>query len=147
MAAESSQIDDIDRAILGVLALDGRASWAALGQTVALSANAAAERVRRLQRLGVIDRFCAHVDPVALGRDVRARIDVTLGSEAQRSAFEAAMRDDDQVLDAVHLTGGFDYEITIDCRGSAGLDHFLIDLKARFEIARTETRVVLRQIC
>ena len=144
---DSAGTDAIDRDIIGVLRLDGRASWQALGDRVGLSANAAAERVRRLQRLGIIERFAAHVDPVALGRDVRARIDVTLGDEDERAAFEAMLGAHDEVLDAVHLTGESDYQLTVDCAGSAGLDRFLAAMKRDFPISKSSTRVVLRQVC
>ena len=45
-------MDDIDRAILGELVHNGRASHRRLGAVAGLSANAAAERMRRLVRSG-----------------------------------------------------------------------------------------------
>jgi Lrp/AsnC family transcriptional regulator, leucine-responsive regulatory protein len=94
----------------------------------------------------VIVRFEGRVDPVALGRDVRARIDVSLQRETDRAAFERSIVEHEGVLDAVHLTGDSDYELTVDCSGSAGLDAFLSWIKTTFAISKTATRVVLRQV-
>ena len=58
-------MDDIDREILGELTRNGRISFRDLGAAVGLSANAAADRVRRLRTAGVITGFTATVDPGA----------------------------------------------------------------------------------
>ncbi|NCV47663.1 MAG: AsnC family protein, partial [Actinobacteria bacterium] len=56
MTAESTVLDTTDREILSVLKSDARIPWQMLGERVGLSANAAADRVRRLLRRGVITR-------------------------------------------------------------------------------------------
>jgi Lrp/AsnC family leucine-responsive transcriptional regulator len=61
------RIDDIDRKILGELTTDGRVSFAGLGRRVSLSPPAVAERVQRLERVGVITGYRAEVDPRCLG--------------------------------------------------------------------------------
>src|SRR5919198_799453 len=70
-------MDATDSEILRVLREDGRISWSELGAAVGLSANAAAERVRRMRRDGVIIGFTAIVDPAeldALLRTLRLRL-------------------------------------------------------------------------
>jgi Lrp/AsnC family leucine-responsive transcriptional regulator len=52
-------MDEIDSAILRLLREDARLPWRELGTAVGLSANAAAERVRRLRRAGIITGFAA----------------------------------------------------------------------------------------
>ena len=56
-------LDPTDSEILRLLREDGRLSWRDLGAQVGLSANAAADRVRRLRQAGVITGFTALVDP------------------------------------------------------------------------------------
>ncbi|WP_437105526.1 Lrp/AsnC family transcriptional regulator [Streptomyces sp. enrichment culture] len=65
-------MDDIDRRLLELLQEDATRSYAALGQTVGLSAGATHERVRKLRVQGVIRRTTVDVDPAALGRGVLA---------------------------------------------------------------------------
>lgn len=71
LLAERSQnhqrFDDTDRKILGELTTDGRVSFAELGRRVSLSPPAVAERVQRLERVGVITGYRAEVDPRCLG--------------------------------------------------------------------------------
>ncbi len=59
-------LDEIDRALLGALTIDGRAPWAALADVVGLTPVAVARRVRRLIDDGAV-RIQAIVNPVALG--------------------------------------------------------------------------------
>lgn len=70
MTAEPLDLDDVDRRILGVLTRSGRISWRELGEAVGLSANATADRVRRLERCGVIVGYRAEVDLDQVGRPI-----------------------------------------------------------------------------
>ena len=59
---------------------DGRCSFTDIGAAVHLSANAVADRVRKLTQAGVIRGVRAVVDPAALGLTIEAQIDVKLPS-------------------------------------------------------------------
>ena len=63
-------MDEIDDRILGILATNGRASFAAIGEEVGLSPHGAADRVRRLERDGVISGYAARIDPAGVGRSL-----------------------------------------------------------------------------
>ncbi|MET7365867.1 Lrp/AsnC family transcriptional regulator [Streptomyces sp. NPDC005566] len=67
-------MDHVDRALLTQLQQDATQSYAALGQSVGLSAGAAHERVRKLRERGVIRRTVIDVDPAAVGRGVLAYV-------------------------------------------------------------------------
>jgi Lrp/AsnC family leucine-responsive transcriptional regulator len=62
---KTSDLDDTDREILTLLVKNARMSYRELGEQVALSANATAERVRRLTENGVVVGFRAIVNPEA----------------------------------------------------------------------------------
>ena len=83
-------LDRIDSEILRLLREDGRLSWRDLGAEVGLSANAAADRVRRLRQAGVITGFVALVDPAAGGRVLEALVGVTLRRGVDSDAFAVA---------------------------------------------------------
>jgi Lrp/AsnC family leucine-responsive transcriptional regulator len=137
-------MDAIDREILGELMRNGRISFRDLGAAVGLSANAAADRVRRLRRDGVITGFTATLDPAAAGRHLVALIDVRLAAAGSNEEFEAATAKLEPITDAVHVTGRFDYQLRVACRDAAELDRLLRHLKREGGAAETETRVVLR---
>jgi len=146
MASEKSVNDTIDRKIIGILAVDGRISWKDLGDKVHLAPSSVADRVRRLENLGVIAGYSAKIDRGALGRGVRAVIDVALPPGADPSAFEDLLRDRDEVEWAVYVTGPADYTLIVDCAGAEGLDDVIRWLKAEAGVARTESKFVLRPV-
>ena len=146
MAGEPTAIDDIDRDILRVLAEDGRIGWQQLGPRVGLSPNAASERVRRLERKGVITGYRALVDPVALGRNLEAMVFVKMVANSDREPFETFVADHDGIDDCVHLTGAHDYVMTVHCFHAGELDDILMGMKRELHVADTETRIVLRRI-
>ena len=143
-AAEIAALDPIDRAILGELMQNGRASYRELGALAGLSANAAADRVRRLVARGVITGFTATVDPRAAGRGLHALVDVRLGPGGDSDGFADAAVRLPAVVDAVHVTGRFDYHLRVACRDTGELDELLRTLKRALGAAETETRIVLR---
>jgi len=141
---EKRSMDAIDREILSLLAQDGRMSFRDLGAAVGLSSNAAADRVRRLRRDGVITGFAAIIDPVAQGGGIEAVIDVKMGPEQDNDGFERAIAPLTAIVEAAHLTGRADYELRVVCRDAAELDALLRQLKRECGAADTETRIVLR---
>jgi Lrp/AsnC family transcriptional regulator, leucine-responsive regulatory protein len=146
MAAESEVVDSIDLRIIGILRSAGRISWRELGETVGLAATSAAERVRRLERLGVITGYSASVNPQAIGRTVRALIDVVLPGGYDPTEFERRIADRDEIIFAAFVTGAADYELLGDFEGATGLDAFIRWLKTDGGAARTESKVVLRNV-
>ncbi|MGD9703926.1 MAG: Lrp/AsnC family transcriptional regulator [Acidimicrobiia bacterium] len=143
MAVEAAPIDHIDREILGILRQDGRIPWQTLAARVHLSANATAERARRLTRRGVIRRYTAEIDQAALGRDLEAVIDVIVADDPVR--FAAQLRDREEVTWMAHITGRFDFRVNVACSGTAGLDGLLTWMKDH-GAGETNTAVVLRRL-
>ena len=137
-------LDPIDSEILRLLREDGRISWRDLGAAVGLSANAVADRVRRLRQSGVITGFVALVDPAAGGRNVEALVGVTLKRGVDSDAFAVVASRLEQVTEVLHLSGAPDYQLRVACRDTAELDRLLRQLKTQLGVVETETRVVLR---
>ncbi len=139
-------LDAIDRRIVGILREEGRISWKELADRVHLAPSSAADRVRRLEALGAIRGYEARIDPAALGRDVRAVVDVALPPGTDPALFEARLAERDEVALAMYVTGPADYTIVVDCAGADGLDGFIRWLKTDAGVARTESKFVLRPI-
>jgi Lrp/AsnC family leucine-responsive transcriptional regulator len=146
MALESGVIDAIDRRIIGILNDHARISWRDLGDLVHLSPTSAADRVRRLEREGVIQGYGVRVDPAALGRTVRAVVDASLGPGDQVDEFERRLAQRDEVTFAAYVTGTSDYSIIVECEGAEGLDTFVRWLRADAGVSRTETKLLLRVV-
>jgi Lrp/AsnC family leucine-responsive transcriptional regulator len=140
MAADSTVLDAIDREILGILANDGRIGWSELGARVRLSPNAAAERVRKLVRAGVIRRFTTDIDQAAFGRTLQAVIDVRV---ATGNRFHDVLVECDEVTWLAHVTGRTDYQVHVSCAGTEGLQRVLTRFRDDYGAVETLTTVVL----
>ncbi|RLE24457.1 MAG: hypothetical protein DRJ50_04635 [Actinobacteria bacterium] len=146
MDEESEAIDKIDRRIIAQMQNDGRISWRELGDRVHLAATSVAERVRRMEHAGVIKGYRAVVDSAALGRSVRAVVDVSLGAGDVADAFERRLAERDEVVFAAYVTGSADYTVVVECEGADGLDAFVRWVRADKAVARTESKLILRSI-
>jgi Lrp/AsnC family leucine-responsive transcriptional regulator len=145
-AVASSAVDTIDARIIGILRDFGRMSWRDLADHVHLAPSSVAERVRRLEQRGVITGYGARVDPAALGRSVRAVIDVSLVPGDEADAFEQRLVGRDEVVMAAYVTGSADYTMVVECAGAEGLDAFVRWVRADEAVARTESKLMLRSI-
>ncbi|MCU1352136.1 MAG: AsnC family transcriptional regulator [Acidimicrobiales bacterium] len=139
-------LDAIDLGLVDALSRDGRATYQELGRTIGLSATATADRVRRLQSTGVITGYRAVVDPDRLGRTVEAAIDVRLALETDREQFAAVLRRHEAVVEAIHVTGHYDYQLKVFCTGTAELDDLLSTLKLEAGVVESQTRLMLHRI-
>jgi Lrp/AsnC family leucine-responsive transcriptional regulator len=105
MATESTgDLDRTDWLILDELQRDGRASYAELAKTVAMSPSAVAERVRRLEESGVIGEYRAIVDPERVGLAVMAFVRLRYPTGNYRP-FHALLDSTAEIIEAHHVTG------------------------------------------
>lgn len=65
---QPAKLDEMDRKILGLLAVDSSRSYAELSEALHLSAPAVHDRVKRLKRDGVIKATVAKIDGCKVGR-------------------------------------------------------------------------------
>jgi Lrp/AsnC family transcriptional regulator, leucine-responsive regulatory protein len=141
---KSVVLDETDHRIINRLVRNGRVSYAALGEEVGLSPHGAADRVRRLEKSGVITGFTAVVDLENLGRGLDAFVDVRLLPTADPDAFERLAASLQPVREILFVTGRFDYQLRVACTDADELDRTVRALRQRGGAAATETRIVLR---
>jgi Lrp/AsnC family leucine-responsive transcriptional regulator len=137
-------MDEIDDRILGMLAANGRASFATIGEAVGLSPHGAADRVRRLERDGVITGYAARIDPAGVGRSLDAVIDIRLLPATDPEEFERRVSRLTSVREMAFLTGRFDFQLRVACRDADDLNHTVRAIRREAGAAGTETRIVLR---
>lgn len=108
-------MDRIDRKILSELQKDGRLSVTELAERVGLSLSPCHRRVRALEESGVLLGYRAQLDPCALGLNFSAMVFVTLREGDRRAveAFEAALIEIPQIVDAQRLFGEPDYLLQV----------------------------------
>jgi Lrp/AsnC family leucine-responsive transcriptional regulator len=143
---DSPSIDALDRAIIAELRSDARLSWRELGQRVGLGPTATADRVRRLEQLGVLRGYHADVDLSALGLGLRAITELRLDPDTPYDRFESILRDTPEVQLAFHVTGSLDYVLMLACPDVATLDRLLSTWRRDGGVTESSTRVLLRDV-
>lgn len=141
-------IDPINRRILAELASDGRLSMRELGDRVGLSAPATTERVRRLERDGVIRGYRTVIDPDAFGYPmlvvVRVHSAGPNAAEVDRLAQETP-----EVVECHRVTGSESHVIRVRVRDVAHLNEVVErfwDYGDTITNVVTTTPVVLRDV-
>ena len=110
---KSNQLDRIDRNIVRLLQRDARIEHTELARCVGLSTTPCKERVRRLERDGVIQHYQAVLDPAALDRALVVFVQIRLNRTSQDifEEFTAAALDLPEVQECYLVSGNFDYLI------------------------------------
>ena len=139
-------MDAIDRRIVGELQHDGRMSTTDLATRISLSISATSERLRRLRESGLIKRFTVVVDQARAGRTIEAIVDVRLLPTTDSASVDAAIRELDAVVDAVHVTGRFGYQLRVAARDVGEIDELLTQLKEELGAEETNTTLILRTL-
>ncbi|WP_417664131.1 leucine-responsive transcriptional regulator Lrp [Pseudidiomarina donghaiensis] len=106
-------IDRLDRKILRILQDDGRISNVNLAQRVGLSPTACNERVRKLEREGVLDGYHARINPAKLGANLMVFVEITLTRTSPDvfAEFSDAVRETPEILECHLVAGDFDFLI------------------------------------
>ena len=111
-------LDDIDKAIIRELQVDGRMPYARLGPAVGLSQAAVRQRVQRLIDSGVM-QVVAVTDPLSLGFNLQAMIGVRATGDLR--AVAAKLSAVSEVEYVVITSGGFDLLVEVVCEGTEEL--------------------------
>jgi Lrp/AsnC family leucine-responsive transcriptional regulator len=143
------KLDESDKAILEVLQRAGRIRNVELADKVHLSPPATHARVKRLEEIGVIKGYAAHLDRNKLGSDCMCFITVSLElHQADKlTAFFEAILALPQVLECHHLTGNSDYLLKVVIKNNREMEDFISNTLVTMPgILRVSTSVVLREI-
>lgn len=115
MRSDKPDLDTFDRKILSILSEDGRLSIADLARRIGLSKSPTQARLRRLEADGIITGYRAMIDPIRLGLDHVAFVEVRLSDtrEAALSAFNAAVAQVGEIEQVHMIASNFDYLLKI----------------------------------
>ncbi len=108
-------LDRFDRAILSIVAEDGRISVADLARRIGLSKSPTQARLKRLESEGIITGYRAMLDPIRLGLDHVAFVEVRLTDTREKALaeFNAAVRKVPEIEQAHMIASNFDYLLKV----------------------------------
>lgn len=137
-----TELHDTDRALLSALSRDGRASITELAEQVGLSVSAVHQRVRRLEKSGLITGYGARLDAEAVGLPLTAFVSITPTDSAapddapDRLAHLSA-------IEACHSVAGEEsYILKVRVATPTALELLLQEIRAAAGVS-TRTTVVL----
>jgi Lrp/AsnC family transcriptional regulator for asnA, asnC and gidA len=137
-------LDDISKAIIEQLQVDGRRSYAAIGKAVGLSEAAVRQRVQRLTDAGVM-QVVAVTDPLELGFARQAMIGIKAEGALEPIADELAKMDEIEYV--VITAGSFDLLAEVLCESDEHLLRVLSErIRAIEGVKVTETFVYLKLV-
>ncbi|WP_025136393.1 winged helix-turn-helix transcriptional regulator [Achromobacter sp. DH1f] len=104
-------LDRIDLKILDILQREGRMSVTELAERVSLSATPCSDRVKRMEREGVITGYHARVNPAALGKNLLVFLEIKLSAKSG-DVFDKVKKEllyVPEVMECHLVSGDFDY--------------------------------------
>jgi Lrp/AsnC family transcriptional regulator, leucine-responsive regulatory protein len=134
-----SLLDNVGWQLLRVLQDDSRLSYSELGRRVGLSSPAVAERVRRMEDLGIINGYTAAVDTAKLGYPTMAFIHLKAIGE-HHAKIATVARTLSEILECHHVTGQDSYMIKVVVSSMPHLEHIISQLR---HYGETTTSIVL----
>ena len=132
-------MDSTDYDIIKYLQDDGRMPMKILAEKVSLTPPAVAERVRKLEKSGIITGYRAIIDPKKLGKTVKAMINISIKS-TKRKEFLTLVQENKQITECHHVTGKYSMTIKVLCQNTSDLE-FLIGKIQQY--GSTETLIIL----
>lgn len=135
--------------ILKELQIDGRLTVQDLASRIGLSATPTWNRLRELERAGVIDHYTAVVDrdSVGLGSCVLAEVNLSRHVDNVVEEFEEAVRECAAIIECQSTTGSADYLIKVVTADIAEYDSFLHNVIFKLPgVREIRSSVVLRDI-
>ncbi len=145
----SVTLDRIDLRILARLQADGRMTNQELAEAVGLSASPCLNRVRRLEKAGVIARYQAHVELSKVCRHVDVIAAVTLRDHGLKDfqTFEDMVTEMRFVAECTKVSGPIDYLVRFICPDIAAYQ-MLSDELLRLgpKISNLSSYIVLKKV-
>lgn len=143
------KLDRIDRMILDILQRDGRIAISELAAKVNLSTTPCSERVKRLERDGIIMGYHARLNPEKLEKNLLVFLEIKLSAKSG-DVFEQVARDLSEipeVLECHLISGDFDYLVKARLKEMSAYRRLLGDLLKKLpSSASSHSYVVMEEV-
>ncbi len=142
-------IDEIDAQILDLLQVDGRMSNAAIAEQVGLTTSTVFERIKKLEKKGIIQRYVAIVDPELLGKSITAFIRLIIGT-APGEDYAACKHDfvtrclaEPDILECHSVAGEECYLLKVRVANTGELEKLLERIRSYTLVTRSTSNIVM----
>ncbi|EDZ42637.1 MAG: winged helix-turn-helix transcriptional regulator [Rhodobacteraceae bacterium] len=149
MQMNRNDLDIFDHKILKIIASEGRISVTELATRIGLSKSPTQTRLKRLEENGVIKGYRAMLDPIQLGREHVAFVEIRLSDtrETALKAFNTAVRAIPEIEQAHLIAGNFDYLLKVRVSDMSSYRQVLAEkLSTLPHISNTSTYVAMQAV-
>ena len=142
-------LDRTDRQILNILQKDGRIAISELASRINLSTTPCSERVKRLEREGIIMGYHARVNPQLIDRNLLVFLEIKLSAKSG-DVFDQVARDlveIPEVLECHLISGEFDYLVKARLKEMSAYRRLLGDLLKKLpSSASSHSYIVMEEV-
>lgn len=143
---QNIQIDGIDKKILRALMADARTSVLEIARQVGISGAAIHQRLKKLEKSGLIAGSKFVINPKVLGYTTMAFVGIYLDKAVSNPQAVKQLKKIPEVLECHYTTGNWSILIKILCKDNAHLMQLLnTEIQSIAGVSRTETFISLDQ--
>lgn len=136
-------MDEKSRKIVALLEEDDRISYAAIGRRVGLAASSVHDRIRKLERSGVIRGYRADLDHAAVGLPILAFVSLAL-QPSSPTDIPQRIAEFSLVESCYSVAGDNSYVLVVRAPDTQALEELLDALRAKLEVTTRSTIVLSR---
>ncbi|MFM8242537.1 MAG: Lrp/AsnC family transcriptional regulator [Crocinitomicaceae bacterium] len=143
------KLDEIDDMLLQKLSTNARQTVKELAHKVGLSITPTFERIKRLERLGIIKGYTVVINKKLVNKGLRVLCQVSLKehNEKQIQLFESEVQSLVEVSECLHIAGNFDYLLSVEIKDMEEYEKFLKQKLARLSnISQVQSSFVLGSV-
>jgi Lrp/AsnC family transcriptional regulator for asnA, asnC and gidA len=139
------ELDKTDEKIVAVLQENAKLSYRQIAKKVNISVATVLNRVKKLEREGIIKKYTVLLDYEKLGFDVPVLVDIRV-AKGKLFNVEKKIATHPNVFAIYDKTGAFDATIVAKFKNRKSMDHFIKTIQTYDFIERTETQLILNTI-
>ena len=143
-------MDDIERKILNELQVNSDRSVTQLSKVLRLPRTTIHNRILKLKKQGVIERFKAILDMKKIGKPVTVLVHLVITSRESASEIAARLKKMHNVEDVYITAGQFDIVLKVRFESNEELSKFIFDSKIGLRswpsVERTDSMIVLEKV-
>lgn len=136
-------MDKKDVQIIKHLVVNARINASDISKDIGLSTSAVIERIRKLEKSGIISGYTAILDPRKVNLDVTAIITVVIEHPRYNDRFIKAVMENMYITECHYMAGDHDFYLKVVTQNTNTLQDILNDIKRIEGVAKTKTSIVL----
>lgn len=139
-------LDSVDYAVLECLKENARMTSSEIGKKINLSVSAVIERIKKLEKNGVIKGYTVEINQEKMGNGLVAIMEVSLEHPKYYDEFAEMVRNNENIQACYYRTGEFDFILNIYTDSADSLERIHRKVMNMTGIQATKTHFVLKVV-